>query len=182
MKLVVGLGNPGEKYENSRHNVGFRVVEALAVRMSESLDTGLRWNEEKKFNSSLITIHSSLILAKPQTFMNESGRAVKTLVNFYKVSLDNLWVIHDDLDIKLGEHKIQKGRGPKVHNGVNSVEEALGSKDFWRVRIGIENRISGYRDIGISGEKYVLEDFNPEELTTFSPVIDKIIQELKYQT
>jgi len=180
MKLVVGLGNPGEKYENSRHNVGFRLID-------ESVTRDTRYEKRtpskiKKLVTCYVSPVTDVLLAKPQTFMNESGRAVKTLVNFYKVSLDNLWVIHDDLDIKLGEHKIQKGRGPKVHNGVNSVEEALGSKDFWRVRIGIENRISGYRDIGISGEKYVLEDFNPEELTTFSPVIDKIIQELKYQT
>ncbi|MBU1071203.1 aminoacyl-tRNA hydrolase, partial [Patescibacteria group bacterium] len=114
MKLIVGLGNIGEKYKNTRHNVGFMVVDEL-----------------EKHKEDL----GKVMLVKPATFMNESGRAVAKMVRFYKLDLDNLYVVHDDLDLKLGEYKIQKGVGPKVHNGILSVEKELGDKEFWRVRV-----------------------------------------------
>src|SRR4030042_2946877 len=98
MKLVIGLGNPGEKYKNTRHNVGFMVVDALASKV----DSG-QWAVIRKYNCSLYTVHQTLILVKPQTFMNSSGIAVAKLAAFYKVPAANIYVIHDDLDIKLGE-------------------------------------------------------------------------------
>src|SRR3990167_4584093 len=112
MKLIVGLGNPGDRYLYSRHNVGFRVINKLAEDLR--LDFGL--SEKHK---SLVANSKLLILVKPQTFMNDSGKAVSSIASFYKIKANDLWVIHDDLDIPLGRFKIQKGRGPKVHGGVN---------------------------------------------------------------
>ncbi len=162
MKLVVGLGNPGEKYMRTRHNVGFMLLD----RMADS------W--EKKFDAKIAKIENSL-LVKPETFMNRSGKAVAQLANFYKVSVDDICVVHDDLDIRLGEYKIQKGIGPKQHNGVESVETELGDKDFWRVRIGVDNRKEGERE---SGEDYVLAEFSDEERRVVDDVISKAIVQL----
>ncbi len=188
MKLIIGLGNPGTKYENNRHNVGFRVVNALATKLQR--DQAIKWEANGKLDSSLITITSPypLILAKPQTFMNSSGEAVAKLINWYKVEPDDLWVGHDDLDIPLGAYKIQKGRGPRLHYGVQSIEKALGTEDFWRVRIGIDNRRAPEgtdvskpeaRSWHTPGEQYVLQDFTEEEQEIVDEVINKIIAELK---
>ncbi len=155
MKLVVGLGNIGEKYKNTRHNVGFMVIDEL-----------------EKYKEEL----GKVMLVKPTTFMNESGRAVSKVKNFYKIDLDDLYVVHDDLDLELGEYKIQKGVGPKVHNGVASVEEWLGSKEFWRVRVGVDNR-KGSRVV--SGEDYVLGKFNKVEIEVLDKVLKEVTKELK---
>ena len=142
MKLFIGLGNPGNKYKNTRHNVGWMVLDRLVSSFQFPIESQLpSFKFEKSFNAEVLKMQD-VLLVKPQTFMNESGKAVKKLVDFYKVDMDDLYVIHDDLDIKLGEYKIQKGVGPKVHGGVNSIENELGKEDFWRVRIGIDNRDS----------------------------------------
>ena len=117
-------------------------------------------------------------MVKPQMFMNRSGEVVTKIANFYKVTIDDLVVIHDDLDIRLGEYKIQKGVGPKVHNGLTSVEERLGTADFWRLRIGVDNRIQN-SEFRIQGEDYVLADFLPEEKTIIDGVIEKAVKELE---
>ncbi|OGM59064.1 aminoacyl-tRNA hydrolase [Candidatus Woesebacteria bacterium RIFCSPLOWO2_01_FULL_39_10] len=180
MKLVVGLGNPGEKYLNTRHNVGFMVVDALASQISNKIPSP-NYKLNKKLQS-LITIHQSLILAKPQTYMNESGGAVKKLLVHFKVKLPNLWVIHDDLDIPLGSYKIQKGIGPKLHYGIKSIEEELGTKSFWRVRIGVDNRDPNNRIQGepsfakaTEGKEYVLQDFTEVEQTFLERVTEKVV-------
>jgi PTH1 family peptidyl-tRNA hydrolase len=169
MRLVVGLGNPGDDYLNNRHNTGFMVVDKLA----EKLEVG--WEKGSKFNS-LVAIKDSIILAKPQTYMNSSGKAVSQLTTFYKITPEDLFVIHDDLDIPLGEYKIQLGIGPKVHNGVSSINDKLGHKNYWRVRVGVDARPKDNRTLG---EKYVLEDFLPEEKKILDEVITKIILDLK---
>lgn len=169
MKLILGLGNPGEKYVKTRHNVGFMVLDALAREMVNS-----QWLMVKKFQS-LIARHQPLILAKPTTFMNQSGKAVKKLITHFKIKIPDLWVIHDDLDIALGGYKIQKGKGPRTHKGVASVEQWLGRDDFWRVRVGVENRNP---DKKIPGEKYVLQKFTQEEEEQLAKTIDKIVGEL----
>lgn len=155
MKLIVGLGNPGQKYKNNRHNVGFMVVDELA-----------------KLNLP------DVVLFKPQKFMNRSGQEVKKLVEKWKgATLPDLYVIHDDLDIELGKFKISFGKGPKVHNGLRSIYEQLGTKDFWHVRIGIDNRLkTGFKG---TGEEYVLENFRPEEREIIEEVIDKAAEEVK---
>ena len=159
MKVIVGLGNPGEKYAKNRHNVGFMTIDRIKEFDGEVLKTG------------------EVILVKPQTFMNRSGEAVSQIVNFYKVPADDLIVVHDDLDIKLGEYKIQKGVGPKVHNGLTSIEERLGRTDFWRVRVGIDSRQPA-ADSRQSGEDYVLADFSSDEEISINKIIKEIIDQL----
>ena len=168
MKLVVGLGNPGKEYQNNRHNVGFMAVDWLANQQFPDYKSQIT----KKFGDEII--HSGkYLLVKPQMFMNRSGEVVAKLVNFYKIRAEDLWVIHDDLDIALGEYKIQQGIGPKVHNGLISIEEKLGTKDFWRVRVGVDNRPTG--SARTPGEDYVLTDFTEEE----RKVVDEVIASLK---
>lgn len=170
MKLVVGLGNPGSKYEKTRHNVGFMVIDALVAKMN-----GGSWSENGKLHSLLSIAEGSLILAKPTTFMNSSGISAASLVNYYKLDSADIWVIHDDLDIKLGQYKIQKGVGPKLHYGIKSIEENLKTKDFWRVRVGVDNRPDDNR---ILGEEYVLEDFENGEIEIKDRVIGEIVKKL----
>jgi len=153
LKLIVGLGNPGAKYAKTRHNVGYMAVDKLKAEIGDRQD---------------------MILAKPTTFMNESGMAVSALSKFYKLSSNNLFVIHDDLDIPLGTYKIQLGKGPKTHKGLLSIYEKLGTKDFWHVRIGVENRA----DKTVSGEAYTLMPFEPEEKKVIDNVIDQVCKKL----
>lgn len=157
MKLIVGLGNRGLKYRSSRHNVGFLVLETL---MNTNLCTFVStWKLNKRLESEVALVRRGgevVVLAKPQTLMNASGRAVKKLLAFYKVKPGELLVVHDDLDLRLGEYKLQWAKGPRVHNGVNSVEDSLGTKDFWRLRVGLDNRRPDNR---IPGEEYVLQGF-----------------------
>ena len=173
MKLVLGLGNHGEKYKKTRHNVGFMVVDELVRQMVNE-----EWLMDKKFNSLLIKHQPSIIFSKPQTFMNDSGRAVASLASFYKLPAADIWVIHDDLDLRLGEYKIQLGVGPKLHYGISSVEEKLGKKDFWRVRIGVDNRTNDGEQ-RTRGEEYVLQDFSEKEIEIRDGVIGKVVEELR---
>lgn len=154
MKLIIGLGNPREKYKNNRHNVGYMLVDKL-----------------KTLNSKQILIFKST------NFMNNSGEFVKKLVDQYRPDLANLWIIHDDLDIALGSYKIQFGKGPKDHNGLNDIYSKLGSQDFWHVRVGIENRIMN-NELKIKGEDYVLENFTEEERKILDKVISKVCKKL----
>ena len=168
MKLIVGLGNPGKEYEGTRHNVGFIVLETLATSDRQSVTSiGGKWEGE-------LVRAGDVLLLKPMTFMNKSGVSIKKVMQFYKIKPVDLWVIHDDLDVKLGKFKIQRGKGPKQHNGVLSVEKELGTKDFWRVRVGVENR----QDRSITGEKYVLMRFNEKERQKLMKVVEEIVEEI----
>lgn len=170
MKLMVGLGNPGEKYKNNRHNVGYVFVDEI-VTSNKGQATRSPYPEL----ATCYVLHTT-ILVKPQTFMNDSGKAVAKLVSWYKISPDDLYVVHDDLDIPLGQYKIQKGVGPKVHNGVNSVNQALGTRDYWRIRIGVDNRDPSDRT---PGDQYVLQDFTENELRIVNSVLGKIVEEIQ---
>lgn len=172
MKVIVGLGNPGEKYARNRHNVGFMVVDKLFDSLKES-GVGAEWGS--KFES-LVVKTENLLLVKPQTFMNRSGEAVSAILSFYKVPTSDLYVVHDDLDIRLGEYKLGVGVGPKIHNGVNSVESTLGKSDFWRFRIGVDNRLSG--EAREAGETYVLSDFSADEFVSVGKVIERVVSEI----
>jgi PTH1 family peptidyl-tRNA hydrolase len=154
MKLIIGIGNPGSKYKNNRHNIGYKVADELKAQSLKLKD---------------------VIVAKTNKFMNESGIAVKKLANDYRLVPSALFVVHDDLDIKLGEYKIQLGKGPKDHKGLNSIYEELGTKDFWHVRVGVDNRDPNNR---ISGEEYVLEDFTNEENEVVRKTIGKLVDDL----
>lgn len=177
--LIVGLGNPGEKYKQNRHNVGFLFVEWLVQKEPSE------WEYDKYTNAEVINIELSAksylpagkagplsaLLAKPQTFMNASGIAVRKLTISYKLSAMRLFIVHDDLDLPFGEFKITQGKGPKLHNGISSIEEALGTKDFWRIRIGIDNRDPQNR---MPGEPYVLQNFTKEEMQSLPEIFNKI--------
>lgn len=175
MKLIVGLGNPGEKYSKNRHNVGFMVVDALHKQLSSS--PVVQFSSNKKFNAEMIQT-KEYILAKPQTFMNDSGLAIAKIANFYKLKYEDVYVIHDDLDIQLGNYKILFARGPHVHNGLISVKQETGTDQFFNVRVGVENReVRG--NSGIPGVVYSLQDFRPDEREIVEGVIGKIVDELK---
>jgi len=174
MKLIIGLGNPGEEYRNSRHNLGFRIVEQM---------TGGKWRNDKKLKAQICEIKvgkKRLVLAKPQTFMNNSGQAVKKLVTSYRLPVTNVCVAHDDLDIILGEYKIQFTKGPKIHQGLASVEQHLRTKDFWRARIGV--RGEDYLKIKASGklmaEDYLLKFFSQKEREIIDGVVERAAVEL----
>ena len=155
-KLIIGLGNPELKYFNNRHNTGYIFIDKFLKR----------------------NIPKSIIVKKTNTFMNDSGSIVKNLFDRYKISLDNLYIVHDDLDIPLGEFKIQKAVGPRLHNGISSVDEKLKNTEYWRVRIGVDTR---EKDQRTAGKEYVLEDFEPEEKEILIEVIDKAINKLLFQ-
>lgn len=178
MKLFVGLGNPGSSHSKNRHNVGFMVIDALEAYMESNFKSKptISQRSQTKLLQALIQDYSPhVVIAKPQVFMNDSGLAVKKLVDRYKVKMDDLYIIHDDLDIPLGEYKIQKEKGPKDHNGIISVENSLNTGSFWRVRVGIENRNKALK---MPGETYVLQNFVLDEEEKIGQVIRKIIEEL----
>jgi PTH1 family peptidyl-tRNA hydrolase len=152
MKLVVGLGNPGASYVNTRHNTGFVFVDEL---------------QKSK-------LPNSVVVRKTDTFMNESGLFVKKMVDKYKIDPSDLYIVHDDLDIPIGSYKIQLGRGPKDHNGVKSIDDSLGTDQYWHVRVGVDNRPLDNRPMG---EEYVLQDFSDEEKI----IIDRVIKEVSHK-
>jgi peptidyl-tRNA hydrolase, PTH1 family len=153
--LVVGLGNPGPRYETTRHNLGFLVADILADRL------GSGFKVHKKSGAEVITGRlggRSIVLAKPRVYMNESGRQVGPLANFYSVAPADVIVLHDELDIDFGRIRLKFGGGAAGHNGLRSVSSALGTNDFQRVRIGI-GRPPGRK----SGATFVLENFSTAE-------------------
>lgn len=166
MKLIVGLGNPGKEYAETRHNVGFMFVDAAS-------HSG--WLKNKNGLLSYNWLSPDIELVKPQTFMNKSGDAVAYVFKKHRLKLSDLIVVHDDLDIQFGEYKIQLGKGPKIHNGVNSISAVLGSEAFWRVRIGIENRSPLNK---IPGKNYVLGSFSAEEKNKMQALFLQIKLEL----
>ena len=166
MKLIIGLGNPGEKHKNNRHNIGFMVLDKLN-------DKG--WQKSKSGLLLYSWYQSSVELVKPQTFMNDSGVAVRYALNKHKVRTENLYVVHDDLDLPLGSWKMQFAKGPKDHRGINDIEQKLRTKLFTRIRVGVDRRSSEDR---ISGEDYVLRDFTKEERDVLDKVIDEICKKL----
>ncbi len=177
MKIIVGLGNPGKKYKNTRHNVGFMVLDALAEEL------GLTWKTDKKFNAD-IAKDGDTILVKPLTYMNNSGQSVQAIMSYYnllpkKLGLikkkdadlsEALTVIHDELDIGLGKYKITSDSRSAGHNGVQSIINHLKTKNFKRIKIGIKSDLKEK----MSGEKFVLMNFAKEEQKMINEVIDKI--------
>ena len=177
MKIIVGLGNPGAKYEKTRHNVGFMAVDFLAQEL------GLDWEESKKFNA-LIAKNSKIILVKPQTFMNLSGQTVRKIFDYYKIPVADLQdeanqgmlvVLHDDLDIALGKYKVSFDSRSAGYNGVQSIIDYLGTKKFLRVRIGIKNEELAKVPV----EAFVLQKFGAEEKKIINEVIVDAVAEIK---
>lgn len=170
MKLLVGLGNPEEKYQNTRHNLGFMVVDKLA--------DGASWSLEKKFKAEICKL-DNLILVKPQTYMNNSGEATKALASFYKIPPAEIVVIHDDLDLPLGKIKIRVGGSAGGHHGVESVINHLKDDKFIRVRLGIGNLSSqrSERDTQhVDIEHFVLESFLPSEKSKVKSMVKQAVK------
>ena len=133
MYLIVGLGNPEEEYANTRHNMGFDVVNEIAKRNEIEIN-------RNKFNSLYgqgIIYNEKVIIVKPQTYMNLSGTAVRSFKDFYKIEGNKIIIIHDDIDVEEGKIKIRKLGGAGTHNGMKSVVQELGNKDFFRIRVGV---------------------------------------------
>ncbi len=143
MKLIVGLGNPGEQYTKTRHNVGFRVVDQLAERL------GWRWaaSRERALVTEGVTGGQKLLLVKPTTYMNDSGQAVGPLLRFYKLTLADLLVICDDLDLPVGRVRLRERGSPGGQNGLGSIIAHVGSQDFARLRVGIGRPANGRMSI-----------------------------------
>lgn len=162
MKLIVGLGNPGRRYEKTRHNLGFLCVNLLArefnIKMNKSLGNARTGKGQIGGNE--------VLLARPQTFMNLSGQSVRQLLNKTRTGMDDLVVIHDDLDLPVGKIRIRFGGGSGGHKGINSILQETGSRDFYRVRIGI-GRPPRFKDnVEIQEDDvldYVLGSFTPDE-------------------
>lgn len=157
--LVVGLGNPGPEYANTRHNIGFLTVDELARRAAERFSASRGMHADTA--STRIGAHGlgvpateKLVLAKPRTYMNESGRAVRALSDFQRIAPDHIIVVHDELDLDPGRMRVKLGGGDNGHNGLKSIRAHLGTGDFYRVRLGI-GRPQGHR----AGADYVLGRF-----------------------
>ncbi len=163
MKLIAGLGNPGRSYSRHRHNVGFMVVDALAARH----DIGVGKKSFGALIGSGAVAGESVILAKPQKYMNLSGEPVATLLRYYKLGADSLIVVHDDLDIECGRIKVMKGAGPGGHNGISSIIDELGHKDFIRVRIGV-----GRSPENMDGADYVLSPISKDQKEAMGRAIE----------
>ncbi len=172
MKVIVGLGNPGEIYQKSRHNVGFMVVDNICRAWG---DSGQDFKMSRKLGAEIMK-YKDWLFVKPQKFMNRSGEVVERTLAFYGVLAKDLVVLHDDLDLVLGSVKAQFGRGPKAHNGVNSIEQALGTKEFWRIRVGVDGREYGQKQM--AGKDYVLSTMSDEELMVISQVTEEIVERM----
>jgi PTH1 family peptidyl-tRNA hydrolase len=162
--LLIGLGNPGREYRDNRHNVGFMLIDRLAVR----LDARGMKVQSKAIVTTAAYQERKLILAKPQTYMNLSGHSAQGLLNFYKVPVENMIVAHDDLDLPFGTIRIRPKGGPGGQKGMASTIEQLGTNGFPRLRIGI-GRPPGRMD----PSAYVLQNFSKDEFKNLSEIIDR---------
>ena len=166
MKIIAGLGNPGSEYAKSKHNVGFMLVDALADKLGVT-----EWKD--KFDARIGEARigtEKILLVKPQTYMNESGQAVGPLMNFYKTAIEDLIVVHDDMDIPAGTIRIRKKGSAGGHNGIKSVLAHVGDEHFARVRIGIGRPLPGWTVVN-----HVLAPFTAEDEPKISAAIDYLL-------
>lgn len=190
MKLIIGLGNPGTKYLNTRHNFGF-----MALDYFQKENGFLTWKNAEKFKVEISQGEISdekIILAKPQTFMNLSGQAVRVLADFYKIALEDILIVHDDIDLPLGAMRLSQNSGPAGHKGIKSIIECLATQNFSRLRLGIKPKESSFSSLFKSrlfasplfkrrlggilktpAEKFVLQNFSPAEKLTTEEIIKK---------
>lgn len=164
MHLIAGLGNPGLKYRNTRHNVGFKVVDLLAKSLGVRLD---RRRFQGRFTRTRFQ-NTDVILLRPMTFMNRSGNSIRACIDFFDLKVENVVVVHDDVDLPVGRVKVVRGGGAGGHKGVLSAIQHLGTQEFPRVKIGVGR--PGYD--GESVEDYVLKSFSRNE----KEVVEEVIQ------
>ncbi|MGV3773788.1 MAG: aminoacyl-tRNA hydrolase [Verrucomicrobiales bacterium] len=170
--LIAGLGNPGAKYSQTRHNAGFMAVDRLAVRLKAA------WKEESKFQSLVARAEFAghkVILCKPQTYMNSSGEAVAQLARFYKAPLARLIVSVDDADLPFGQIRMRPQGSSGGHHGLDSVQQHIGSTEYARQKIGIGRAQQDVREI----TNYVLGKFGPEEQETLEKVLERSVNQLQ---
>jgi PTH1 family peptidyl-tRNA hydrolase len=183
MKLIVGLGNPGEKYENTRHNIGFIALDQF-LKDLESVNKTI-WNDNAKFKSDIFefewqrtkpiddgvvkqSLLEKVILAKPKTYMNDSGLAVQLIANFYKIPTEDIWVVHDDVDFPEGSMRIRQGGASAGHRGIMSIIDQLGDDKFWRFRLGIGRP----GEAGHSGvAHHVLDEFSQQDYSKIKDML-----------
>lgn len=166
MKLIVGLGNPGGEYENTRHNIGFMMLDAYAKNKNLVID-------KKKFNGSYcdtILNGEKVILLKPLSYMNLSGEVVRRFIDFYKIDISDILIVHDDLDLKVGNYKLKEKGGSGGHNGLKNIELHLNSQNYKRLKIGISN------DKTKDTKDYVLGHFSLEENKIYQTLSEKVIK------
>ena len=177
MKLIVGLGNPGKTYAHNRHNVGFRCLDYFARLHSIHFD---RRQCRAKVGIGEVG-RLKLLLAKPGTFVNLSGKSVAVLVQKHEIPLSDLLIIYDDLDLPPGKIRLRQSGGSGGHKGMNSIISALGSEDFPRIRVGIGRPQAERQPISEDAiVNYVLSDFSPQEEALIKPVIAKVSEAIDY--
>jgi len=167
--LIIGLGNPGRKYKKTRHNIGFRVLDKFKEENNFP-----KFKMDKKLQSEItekIADNKKTILVKPQTFMNSSGVAVKAIMNFYGLAPTSLIIVHDELDLPLGEVKLSQDKGSAGHNGIKSIIQHIGTQDFIRIRIGIKPSVEIK-----NAANFVLKKFSKDEEQTLEQAIKKACQ------
>ncbi len=167
MKLIVGLGNPGREYETTRHNLGFMVLDALAEMW------GVHFEANKKLKSEMLATmygEETILLAKPQTFMNVSGIAVQKIAQFYKLKPEDIWVVSDDIDLELGAIRVRNSGSSGGHNGLQNIIDSIGP-DFVRIRVGVGSN----RAHNIPSEAYVLQSFSNEQVKELPKVIENTV-------
>jgi PTH1 family peptidyl-tRNA hydrolase len=181
MKLIIGLGNPGQEYVSTRHNVGFEIVDKIRNDWNFS-----QWEFNKKFNAEISKgscepsiANCELLLAKPTTYMNLSGEAVQAILTFYKLTSDDIIVIHDDLDITVGKYKIATNSSSAGHHGIENIIKKLGTQKFKRIRIGIEEEVANKPPCRLGAPDYVLEKFTEEDKKKIAAIEPAILDELK---
>ena len=168
--LIVGLGNPGKKYIKTRHNIGFRIIDVLAGKE--------KWNKSKKANCLYIKKqieNKDIELIKPMTFMNNSGKPVRYAQKKHNIPIEKILIIHDDIDLILGNIKISKGRGSAGHKGVGSIIQELKTNNFLRIRVGIQPKKGKPENV----DKFVLGNFNQEEEKILKLIIQETLLILK---
>ncbi len=162
MKLIVGLGNPGKIYENTRHNLGFMIIDSYLKQKNEKID-------KEKFSglyTQLVLNGEKVIFLKPQSYMNLSGEVVKKYVDYFKIKIEDILIIHDDLDQELGKIKLKENSSSGGHNGIKNIEFHLNTKNYKRLKIGISNNKK------IDTKDYVLSKFTPDERNELNITID----------
>lgn len=167
MYLIVGLGNPGKEYEKTRHNMGFMTIDKLSQKMNVELQK----EDFKGIYGKTIFNNEKVILLKPLTYMNLSGESIIEIVNFYKIPLENIIVIYDDIDIEIGKFKIRKKGSSGTHNGMKSVIQNLGSTEFARIRVGIGKPQSN-EDLA----NFVLKKISEDEERLFIETVDRVAE------
>lgn len=179
MKLIVGLGNPEERYAGIRHNLGFEVLEKYVKDLGSRVQgLGDSWKYEEKFKAEIIK-SGDFIFAKPQTYMNHSGMSVSLIARFYKIAPEDIVIIHDELDLPLGKIKVRLGGAAAGHHGVESIIEGLSTDKFIRVRLGIGNlktQSAEHKHQSISVEKFVLEPFIHSEKSVVKHMIKQALK------